>query len=111
MPNILKIKNVEKVRKEIQEHISNSVDARFIRRLDVITLVLIGYPARRAASLFGINPTTVQRWVHLANNYGVEALRDKPGRGRPSRLGEANPRKLKKDIQKEPSEFGYDQAI
>ena len=110
MPKILKIKDPEKVREEIAKHISSSADARFVRRLDVILLVLNGHPARFAASIFGINPTTVQRWIHLVNNHGVEALRDKPGRGRPSRLSEADQSKLKKEIQKAPSEFGYDQA-
>ena len=59
MTKILQTKNPGKVKKEIQEYISNNLDARFVRRLDVISLVLIGYPARRAAGLFGINPTTV----------------------------------------------------
>ncbi len=59
MTKILQTKNPGKVKKEIQEYISNNLDARFVRRLDVITLVLNGYPARTSAGLFGINPTTV----------------------------------------------------
>ena len=110
MPKTLKILHPEKVKREIEEYLSSNEDARFVRRLDAILLVLNGFPARSVACLFGVNPTTVQRWVHLVNNFGIEGLRDKPGRGRPSRLCKSDQLKLKEEIQKEPSEFGYDQA-
>jgi len=42
MPKVLKILDPEKVKKEIEGYLSSNEDARFVRRLDAILLVLNG---------------------------------------------------------------------
>jgi len=110
MPKLLKIENAERIKAEIQSHFSVNEDARFVRRLDIILLLCNKQSVSNIVDLFGINATTIQRWVGRLNEFGFEGLRDKPGRGRRSLLSEADQTKLKKDIEKSPKDFGYDQA-
>lgn len=110
MPKLLKIKNIDAVKDEIKSFFSVNEDARFVRRLDVITLICNDHPINYVAGLFGINPTTVQRWVHRINESGFEGLSDKAGRGRRSQLSDADRWKLKTDIESSPAKFGYKQS-
>jgi len=110
MPKLLEIKNVEQIKKEIINFFSVNEDARFVRRLDIIALICNEHPINYVADLFGINPTTVQRWVHRVNESGFEGLKDKAGRGRRSQLNESDRRQLKAEIESSPVTFGYQQS-
>jgi transposase len=110
MPKVLKIKNVDQVRNKINNFFSANEDARFVRRLDVIALICDDHPIHYAASLFGINPTTVQRWIHRINASGFEGLNDKPGRGRRSQLSDTDRWKLKNEMEQSPATLGYRQS-
>jgi len=111
MPKLLKIKNVDRLKKEITNFFSINEDARFVRRLDVIALICNDHPITYVADLFDINPTTVQRWVHRLNESGFEGLNDKAGRGRRSQLSDADRWKLKNEIGSSPAKFGYKQSL
>jgi len=110
MPKVLKIKNVEKVKDEIQNYFSVNEDARFVRRLDVVSLICDGHTINYVSGLFRINSTTIQRWIHRLNESGFQGLRDMLGRGRRSQLNDADRLMLKKDLEKSPKNLGYDQA-
>lgn len=110
MPKVLKIKNIEKVKTEIQNHFSANEDARFVRRLDVIALICNGHALTYVADLFSINTTTIQRWIHRLNEIGFQGLKDTPGRGRRSRIKDADRLQLKEDLIKLPKDFGYGQV-
>jgi|GEM_PF-2474493 len=99
MPKVLKIKNVGQVKNKIKNFFSAHEDARFVRRLDVIALICDDHPIHYVAALFGINPTTVQRWVHRINESGFGGLNDKSGRGRRSQLIDTDRRQLKKILK------------
>ena len=43
MPKVLQIKEIEKVKAEIQNYFTVNEDARFVRRLDVIALICNGH--------------------------------------------------------------------
>ncbi len=110
MPKVLQIKDLEKVKNKIQTYFNANEDARFVRRLDVVALICNGHALNYVAGLFGINSTTVQRWIHRLNESGFQGLKDKPGRGRRSQINNADRLKLKSDLEKSPKDFGYDQA-
>jgi len=110
MPKILQIKDLEKVKNEIQTYFNANEDARFVRRLDVVALICNGHALNYVAGLFGINSTTVQRWIHRLNESGLQGLKDKPGRGRRSQINDVDRLKLKSDLEKSPKDLGYDQA-
>lgn len=110
MPKILQINDVKRIKREIQNHFSVNEDARFVRRLDVISLICNGHGINYVAELFKTNSTTIQRWVHRLNQSGFKGLRDNPGRGRRSQLGDAERLELKKDLEKSPKVLGYNQS-
>ena len=110
MPKILKVKKFETIKKELQDYFSVHEDARFVRRLDIISLICEGHAINYVAKLFGINTTTVQRWIHRINKSGVQGLRDKSGRGRRSVLDDKDRVKLKMELEKSPTQLGYQQA-
>ena len=110
MPKVLQIKDLEKIKNEIQTYFNANENARFVRRLDVIALICNGHALNYVAGLFGINSTTVQRWIHRLNESGFQGLKDKPGRGRRSQINDAYRLKLKSDLEKSPKDLGYDQA-
>ena len=110
MPKVLKLENAEKVKTEIQNYFSANKDARFVRRLDVIALICNGHALNCLASLFLLNPTTVQRWVHRLNESRFQSLRDNQGRGRCPELKYHDRLKLKEDLIKNPKDFGYNRA-
>jgi len=110
MPKILQIKDLEKIKTEIQNYFAVNEDARFVRRIDVISLICNGHAINYVAGLFGINSTTVQRWIHRLNESGFQGLKDKPGRGRRSKLNDNDRLRLKSDLERPPKDLGYDQA-
>ena len=110
MPKVLKIKDVDKVKSEIAIFFSVNEDARYVRRLDVITLICNDHPVNYVADLFGINPTTVQRWIHRLNDSDFDGLKDKPGRGRRPQLNDSDRLQLITELESSPTEFGYQQS-
>ena len=110
MPKVLQIRDIEKVKNEIQTYFNANEDARFVRRLDVVALICNGHALNYVAGLFGINSTTVQRWIHRLNESGFQGLKDKSGRGRRSQINDTDRLKLKSDLEKSPKDLGYDQA-
>ena len=110
MPKALEIKNADQVKSDLKQFFTVNEDARFVRRLDVIALICNQHSINYVAALFGINPTTIQRWIHRLNESGIESLKDKPGRGRRSRLSENDRRQLKTEIESTPAAFGYQQS-
>ena len=61
MPKVLKIKNLEKVKDKIQNYFSVNQDARFVRRVDAVSLIYDGHAINYVSGLFRINSTTIQR--------------------------------------------------
>ena len=110
MPKILQIKEIGKIKAEIQSYFAVNEDARFVRRIDVIALICNGHAVNYVAGLFGINSTTVQRWIHRLNESGFQGLKDRPGRGRRSKLNNNDRLRLKSELEKSPKDLGYDQA-
>lgn len=110
MPSVLEIFESDKIKEEGRKFFAANEDARFVHRLDVILLICDNHNISKTSALYNINPSTIQRWIHRVNSEGVEGLRDRSGRGRCSRLREEDRCALKRDIEKSPSYFGYEQA-
>ena len=110
MPKKLMLENTDQIKREINNYFAADEDARFVRRIDVISLICNGHSINYVAGLFGINSTTVQRWIHRLNESGFQGLKDKPGRGRRSKLNDNDRLRLKSDLEKSPKDLGYDQA-
>lgn len=63
------------------------------------------------ATLFGENPSTVQRWVNRFEDSGFDGLRDQERPGRPPSLDGRQWEKLGRDLRKSPRDFGHEQNL
>jgi transposase len=96
---------------KIQNYFKKSEDAKFIRRLDIMNLVLSGIPVQQVANLYNIHRSTIYSWLDKAKKLGIETLKDVPKEGRPSQIMDTELKKIKKDLQKQPGYFGYKDSI
>ncbi len=75
-------------------------------RIAALLLVLEGQHPGWINALFGLNPTTLERWIHLVNKGGSKALITKRPAGRPPGLSVDVQRHLKGDLAESPQKFG-----
>ena len=106
-----KILTNDQLLNKIQNYLKNSKDAKFIRRLDILNLVLNGMSVQQVAKLYNIHRTTIYSWLEKARRLGIKSLKDSPKEGRPSRIMETEFKKIKKDLQKQPCFFGYKDTL
>ena len=62
----------------------------------------------KVAELIKKSRNTVQAWVKLFNEGGLEAIAPESPPGRPSRLSDEQKEELKTDVMTPPRELGYD---
>ena len=63
----------------------------------------MGKNAPEVAQLVGFSRRTVQKWIYRYNKKGLEALRDRPGRGQRCRLNEDQIQWLRQRVEEGPS--------
>jgi transposase len=77
-------------------------------RLYAVYQVANGNSSRKLEELYQTSFKQITNWVHRFEKEGVEGLRDKPGRGRRSKLNESQLSQLKFiTTEKTPIDFGY----
>ena len=96
---------------KIQNYFKKSEDAKFIRRLDIMNLVLTGIPVQQVVELYNVHRSTIYSWLDKAKKLGIESLKDIPKEGRPSQIMDTELKKIKKDLQKHPSVFDYKDSL
>ena len=101
----------KELREKIRETFSVSEDARFVRRLDVLSVVLDGNPVDKVAIMFSINRSSVFKWLKIAREKGIEALRDQRRPGRPSKLHDEVKVRLKAELGRSPKSLGYNRYM
>ena len=77
-------------------------------RLYAVYQVALGQPSRRLEDLYNTSFKQITNWVHRFEQEGIEGLKDKPGRGRKSRLTEKQEEEISDLLMnKSPNEYGY----
>jgi transposase len=72
---------------ELREAAARTQDAKALRRMLAIALVLDGWSREEAAEACAMDRQTLRDWVHRYNELGLEGLTDRPRRnGPPPRL-------------------------
>lgn len=79
-------------------------------RLYAVYQVSLGQPSRKLEELYNTSFKQITNWVHRFDKEGIEGLRDKAGRGRASRLGEAQLDRLSVLLEESPEEYGYNSS-
>jgi len=101
----------KELKQQIQNIFNKSKEANFIRKLDILNLVLNGTPVQKVAELYNIHRSTIYSWKDKAKKLGLESLKDEPREGKVSQIMDSELKQIKKDLYKEPSFFGYKNAI
>jgi transposase len=101
----------KELHQQIQKIFDKSKEANFIRKLDILNLVLSGIPVQKVAELYNMHRSTIYIWIEKAKRLGIEALKDEVRPGKTSRIMDSELKKIKKDLQKEPSFFGYKNSL
>ncbi len=77
-------------------------------RLYAVYQVALGQPSRKLEQLYNISFKQITNWVHRFEAEGLDGLRDKPGRGRKSRLSSQQQASLVNLLtEKSPGDYGY----
>lgn len=95
----------------IRQEIGRSEESRYDHRLHGVLLVANGMSARQAALWLNESERTVQRWVNQFEEAGFAGLQDRERPGRPSRLSDAQWRRLQRDLRRNPRDFGFAQTL
>lgn len=95
----------------IRQEIGRSEESRYDHRLHGVLLVANGMSARQAALWLNESERTVQRWVNQFEGAGFAGLQDRERPGRPSRLSDAQWRRLQRDLRRSPRDFGFAQTL
>jgi len=82
-------------------------DGRAVRRAQVVRLLSQGLGATEIGKLLGISNSAVHKIRNAFRRDGLEALRDKPRPGRPSKADANYVACLKAAVSKSPRDFGY----
>jgi transposase len=97
----------EPITAALRQEVARSPQSRFAHRLHCIALVAAGKSCYEVARAFGDDPRSVERWVRGFQQFGIDALRDKPHTGRHASLTEYQMRQLRLALATAPRDFGY----
>ena len=76
-------------------------------KIAVLILMKNGWRTGELSDTFGLSRQTLTRWVHEANERGIESLQKKPPPGRPGQLTEEIRAELEEDVETSPEDFGF----
>jgi transposase len=83
------------------------LDARVVRRVQVVRLSAQGVSPHEIARVLGRSWSGVRKTVNRFNREGMASLVDKPGRGRRRKAGDRYVALLKEAVQQSPRDLGY----
>jgi len=106
--NYRKIPNKDSIILSIQNALSASEEAKYYHRLDLVILAINGMHVKEIAALYNESPTTISYWTKKVVEKGVNSLKSGEHTGRIPRLSINQLQQLDKDLQRTPSDFGYD---
>ena len=87
--------------------VSSSDDAKFIRKVTIVNLLLRGVNAKSLADASGETDRTLSNWARSVDEYGFEALRPRKQPGRPQSLTKSQKENIKVAVTSDPNDFGY----
>ena len=82
-------------------------DAKFLRKVTIVNLMLNGAKATELSELCGETSRTLTGWIKLVDEKGFEALRPKKQPGRPNKLTNSQKEEIKVAILSDPATYGY----
>lgn len=87
--------------------VSSTDDAKFLRKVTIVTLMLNGATASSLSHSCGETARTLSSWMKIVDEQGFEALRPKKQSGKPFRLTPFQKEEIKDVLLSPPDESGY----
>jgi len=87
--------------------VSLNDDAKYLRKVTLVNLMLNGATASFLSSSCGETSRTLSSWVKTVDEHGFEALRSKKQSGRPQKLTPTQKEEIKVAVLSDPSDYGY----
>ena len=95
-------------RQRLRRQLTETTDARLLRRTIAILEYDYGRPAREIARMLGVTRQSVYHWVDAYTEaFDPAALQDAPGRGRQPLLDEDHEHLLEALLARSPQDLGY----
>lgn len=105
----LDIENSDIITAKAKTYLNKDAETRFMQRVQVIQFLAENKDQSciDAGKLFNISPKAILKWIKKVNETGdLECLREKPGRGRKTRLTTAQIATIEKAIKATPEKAG-----
>ena len=96
-----------KERQQLMDAVRHGKSAAVARRYQMILMSRQGLGPSEIARLCSASCSGVRKIINLFNRGGLEALRDKPHKGRPRKIDDRYVTLLKQAVQSDPREMGY----
>lgn len=92
---------------EGRQIVSSNDDAKFLRKVTIVNLMLNGASASSLSPSCGETSRTLTSWMRTVDEKGFEALRPKKQPGRPFRLSPKQKEEIKVVLLSAPEDSGY----
>lgn len=86
---------------------ASSDDAKFLRKVTIVNLMLAGMKAKTLADVCGETDRTLSSWIKAVDEHGFEALRAIKQPGRPYKLSDSQKEEIKVAVASDPKDYGY----
>jgi transposase len=94
-------------RKELTHLVRAGLDARVVRRAQMVRLSGQGQTAAAIAALWAVSGQGVRKILNRFNREGIAGLADRPRRGRPRKTDDRYVELLKRAVSANPRDLGY----
>lgn len=85
----------------------SSDDAKYLRKVTIVNLMLGGMKPKVLAEACGETARTLSSWIKAVDEHGFESLRAIKQSGRPSKLSDEQKEEIKVVIASDPTNYGY----
>ena len=87
--------------------VRSSADSKYIYRVTLVNMLLAGAKSDEIAELSGCGESTLLSWLRKVDENGWDAIRAKKQKGRPSLLTPDQALEIKRAVEGDPSDEGY----
>ena len=94
-------------RKELARLVRAGLDARVVRRAQMVRLASQGQGVTQIAASWGVSCPGVRKIINRFNREGIPGLADRPRRGRPRQANDRYVELLKQAVSVNPRDLGY----
>lgn len=102
-------KNRNVIKSKIENYLTQNAEARFLHRLQILHYLTVheDQSCITAGEIFNASPRAILNWLKKVNKTGdIESIRDKPGKGRKTKLIQSQINQIKSVLQNPPIKAG-----